>query len=187
VHCTPLIISISDVRPILRTSSSEPSGQSRSPSQRHLDVMQKFSEQLNSVSGAHGVFGQSLSSESSPQSSSRSHTQRFWMHFPFAQVNSSERHVSSVHAQGKAIQKLLCIYRTPLAYCISDVHYTARYCRYSWCTPLNNSFQLRPTISTPRICKQDVRKGYVWIIFVSFVLRKKTTATSPRHWDGAHS
>ena len=79
--------------------SSDPSWQSASPSQRHLNVMQKFSEQLNSVVGLQGVLGQSLSSEPSPQSSSRSQTQRLWMHLPFPQVNSSERQVSSGHAQ----------------------------------------------------------------------------------------
>jgi len=77
VNCTPPSALLSDVQLTECTSSSEPSGQSRSPSQRHLDVMQKFSEQLNSESGAQGVFGQSFSSELSPQSSSRSQTQRF--------------------------------------------------------------------------------------------------------------
>lgn len=101
----------SNMQPTQHTSSSEPSGQSRSPSQRHLDVMHKLSEQLNSEPGAHGVFGQFFSSELSPQSLSRSHIQRFWMHFPLAQVNSSERHVSSGHSQ-EITNKSCCLYCT---------------------------------------------------------------------------
>lgn len=41
------------------------------------------------------MVGQFFSSDLSPQSSSKSHTQRFCIHFPFPQVNSSDLHVSS--------------------------------------------------------------------------------------------
>lgn len=77
------------------TFSSDPSGQSCSPSQRHLDVMQYFSEHWNCFTGSH-IFGEQLASSlPSPQSSSRSHTHRFCIHRPLLQVNSSERHVLS--------------------------------------------------------------------------------------------
>lgn len=78
------------------TRSSDPSGQSGSPSQRHLLVMQKLSEHLNSVSGGQVVGGHPRSSLISPQSSSPSQRQRFCMQRPFPQVNSSERQVSSI-------------------------------------------------------------------------------------------
>ena len=39
--------------------------------------------------------GHFISSEPSPQSSSLSHSQRFWIHFPLLQVNSSGLHVWS--------------------------------------------------------------------------------------------
>lgn len=77
------------------TLSSDPSGQSGSPSQRHLFVMQKLSEHLKSVSGGQVVGGHPCSSLISPQSSSPSQRQRFCMQRPFPQVNSSERQVSS--------------------------------------------------------------------------------------------
>lgn len=80
------------------TRSSDPSGQSGSPSQRHLLVMQKLSEHLKSVSGGQVVGGHPFSSLWSPQSSSPSQRQRFCIHRPLPQVNSSERQVSSMMA-----------------------------------------------------------------------------------------
>lgn len=77
------------------TRSSDPSGQSGSPSQRHLLVIQKLSEHLKSVSGGQVVGGHPCSSLESPQSSSPSQRQRFCMQRPFPQVNSSDRQVSS--------------------------------------------------------------------------------------------
>lgn len=150
VHCTPLISFNQRHAASQHTSSSEPSGQSRSPSQRHLDVMQKFSEQLNSESGAHGVFGQSFSSELSPQSSSRSHTQRFCMHFPLAQVNSSERQVSSGHAQGNT-------YKSCYVYCTLLPNHT------QWCGLYQTVIMLLVINSTePTRVSGMQRSFYLW-------------------------
>lgn len=77
------------------TLSSEPSGQSSSPSHRHFAVTQYFSEHWNCLIGSHFVGKHLASSEPSPQSSSRSQTHRLWIQRPLLQVNSSERQVSS--------------------------------------------------------------------------------------------
>lgn len=84
---------------LVLTLSSDPSGQSSSPSQRHFAVTQYFSEHWNCLMGSHFAGVHLASSDPSPQSSSRSHTHRLWMQRPLLQVNSSERQVSSVKSQ----------------------------------------------------------------------------------------
>lgn len=90
-----LINNLSTFSAYKRTFSSDPSGQSCSPSHRHFEVMQYFSEHWNCLIGSHFAGVHFASSEPSPQSSSRSHTHLLWIHLPLLQVNSSERQVSS--------------------------------------------------------------------------------------------
>lgn len=77
------------------TCSSEPSEQSLSPSQSHLEVIQCPFKHWNSIVLLQLCKGQPVSSLLSPQSLSWSQRQLGWMHFPLAQVNSSARQVSS--------------------------------------------------------------------------------------------
>lgn len=90
----------------LLTNSSDPSGQSVSPSQRHLAVIQRLSAHIKSVTDEQFVFGQLISSLISPQSSSLSQRQRFCMHRPLLHVNSSERHVSSIFRKKLLLEKV---------------------------------------------------------------------------------
>lgn len=82
-------------RPARRTTSSEPFWQSTLPSQRYLLWTQVPSPQSKLVSGGQPAFGQSSSSELSPQSFSPSQCHRRWTQRPFAHVNSSDVHVAS--------------------------------------------------------------------------------------------
>lgn len=74
---------------MILTISSVASGQSRSPSQRHLLVMQYPFPHAKSFSGLHLFSGHFLSSLPSPQSSSRSQSHFFLMQLPLSQENSS--------------------------------------------------------------------------------------------------
>lgn len=77
------------------TISSVWSVQSKSPSHRQFNVMHVLSLTHANSDCEQVMFGQLSSSVPSWQSSSRSHTQIFWMHLPLPHVNSSSLHVSS--------------------------------------------------------------------------------------------